>query len=128
MWSKIKVHYDSLVLLGYKADVCSCVKDIHNNGVLQMLKLYALKIRYPAFNRGYCLFYTLKWNKELEKLDNDGLMSIDELKKEAKRDGDEGMVHLDSEKAWSDLKTSLDANMKAQHLYEVAMFLYCALN
>merc|ERR1719209_2030805 len=119
MWSNIKVHYDSLALLGYKNDLCSCVRDIHNNGVLQMLKLYALKIRYPAFNRGYCFLYAGKWNEEVKKLDNDGLMSIDELKKEAKRDGDEGMLHLDSEKIWSDLKIALERDMKAEYMYEI---------
>ena len=44
----MKVHYDKLVTSPPKDNqVCKCVNDIENNGVLKFLHYMALKIRYP---------------------------------------------------------------------------------
>ena len=139
------MHYDAISLLGYKTDLCACVKDTHSNGISKMLPFMALKIRYPGITSGkslqlqdggvaewsgnlYRYHFFNEWSSELEKFDFDDDMKT--VKRKAAKDlvdGDEGMVHLDGEKGWSKWKAGMKS-MVAHDDYELAMFLYCVLN
>jgi len=44
-------------LLDPESDVCACVRDIENNGVLNHLNLIAFKIRYPGITSGNATLY-----------------------------------------------------------------------
>ena len=144
------MHYDAISLLGYKTDLCACVKDTHSNGILKMLPYMSLKVRYPGITSGkmlkmedggvaswdinsstnlvYKYYFFNEWSSELEKFNFDDNMKI--VKRKAAKDivdGDEGMVHLDGEKGWSKWKAGMKS-MVAHDDYELAMFLYCVLN
>ena len=140
-----QVHYDSISLLGYKTDLCACVKDIKNNGILKMLPYMSLKIRYPGITSGkvlkmsdggvsswsgnlYRYHFFNEWSSELEKFDFNEDMNVVKRKAASELvDGDEGMTHLDGEKGWAKWKVGMKT-MVPHDDYELAMFLYCVLN
>ena len=145
VWSKTKIHYDSISLLKYNTDLCACIKDIKNNGVLKILPFMALKIRYPGITSGevlklngggaidwsynvYFYYFFNEWSKDLRNINfND---DIEEIKRKAMDnliDGDRGIQHLDSEKAWAKWKSGMKKMVERDN-YELAMFLYCILN
>ena len=56
VWQMMKPHYDQLVANPFMdKQVCPCVKDIENNGVLKFLQYTGLKIRYPQAMYGKSL-------------------------------------------------------------------------
>lgn len=145
VWAKAKVHYESIALLGYKKDLCACVKDTEKNGILKMLPYMSLKIRYPGITSGkvlemddggiamwagnlYRYGFFNEWSSELAKFDFDDDMKVVK-RKVAKElvDGDDGMTHLDGEKGWATWKEGMKS-MIPHDDYELAMFLYCVLN
>ena len=91
IWTKVKVHYDSISLQAIaKNEVCECVKATESNGILKMLHLMALKIRYPGLTSGkstehsngmtswdntiYKYSFFNEWSSELKEIDfNEGV-------------------------------------------------------
>lgn len=53
IWEKSVEQYKiAAKLLDPQSDLCTCVRDIENNGILQYLNLLAFKIRYPGIATG----------------------------------------------------------------------------
>jgi len=52
MWSKARRYYNDFKKSGVRKELCGCLKDIDNNGVMAELQLLALKIKYPGITSG----------------------------------------------------------------------------
>jgi len=52
LWNGAKSHYDEFKQKGLPKELCGCLGDIENNGVLKALQLLALKIKYPGITSG----------------------------------------------------------------------------
>lgn len=52
LWNGAKSHYDEFKQEGLPKELCGCLRDIENNGVLNALQLMALKIKYPGITSG----------------------------------------------------------------------------
>jgi len=52
MWERSKTHYEKLMKSPYPQEVCSCVRDIKETGLMAELQLLALKIKYPGLTGG----------------------------------------------------------------------------
>jgi len=52
LWTGAKSHYDEFNQKGLPKELCRCLSDIKNNGVLKALQLMALKIKYPGITSG----------------------------------------------------------------------------
>ena len=103
-WEMIKPIYEGLKANPPKdKNVCSCVKDIQNNGVLEFLHFIASKIRHP--DAGYLLFKAFQ-------------------DPEVKQEGNE---HIKNEAVWKIWKKMM-LEVHSEDHYEAAVFLYCMLN
>jgi len=145
-------------LLDPESDLCACVNDIENNGVLQFLNLLALKIRYPGITSGNETLtapymatrqkrrvkgYKLKYSIEVDVLRPSAafrstLMDFDfdrsdlELLQEVAEklvDGDGVMeAPIDSAEHWDYWKQSVKTAMRDDLYYDLAVFMFCRLN
>ena len=151
MWQHSKKHYEDLTMAPPAREVCSCVLDTANNGILQELNLLALKIKYPGITSGkfdpreaprpqdykYSLSYSLTIIIERTKAAAQALQDFDFAGEEkdvvaraAKElvDGDAGtQMPLNSEEGWENWKEGFK-NMQEVGNYELAVFMFCKLN
>jgi len=143
VWAKAKVHYDSISLLEPSGQLCRCLTDVQNNGIMKMLPFMSLKIRFPGITSGmhlqlengqadwsgniYHYAFFNDWSNELKNFDFSG----EHVKERAAKklvDGDKGMkARLVNEEAWKFWKHGMKSRNKHDD-YELAMFLYCTLN
>ena len=52
MWTDAKEYYEQLKQNPPSDDVCECVTDLEETGIMASLQLLALKIRYPGITSG----------------------------------------------------------------------------
>jgi len=92
LWSRSMKHYEKYTQDGLSEELCTCLRDVENNGVLAELQLMALKIKYPGItsgefdlgrlNRGlyyslsYRLSYTLTFSLQFSKKDQEKLKEL----------------------------------------------------
>ena len=148
IWAQTKPHYDHLKKqrVWMKDNLlCECVNDIDNNGIVNLLHLMNLKIRYPGltsqklknvkhgrlYNWNTCVYrYSFFVNLSSELLNFNFTQDVEDNLKHAYGvlvDNDKGMKHLDSEDQWQVWKGGMKS-ITRQDNYELAMFLYCTLN
>lgn len=80
LWEGAQAHYKKLMELPPSAEVCSCVRNVEENGVMAELQLLALKIKFPGLtsgntnlpygkkaksSRAYNISYTLEFDSQL---------------------------------------------------------------
>jgi len=149
VWANAKIHYDKI--LAERIDdpqLCACVNDLENNGIMKILPFMALKIRYPGITSGrlaryengtdsswkgndypvYTYYFFNNWSEELAQFDFNQEESV--ILKQASTqlvDNDKGIQHLTNEKQWKKWKSGMK-RMEPRDEYELAMFLYCRLN
>ena len=145
VWAKTKLHYDRLKELRLGKSICECVTDVDNNGIMKVMHFMNLKIRYPGLTSGKLMKmedggyvdwsgniynYTFFVDISQPLLQFDFTQDVEDNLQRAYGelvDDDKGMKHLDSEKQWQVWKKGMKSIVK-QDNYELAMFLYCALN
>jgi len=52
LWNGAKSYYDQFKKTGLPTELCRCLGDVENNGVMKALQLMALKIKYPGITSG----------------------------------------------------------------------------
>ena len=145
VWAKTKLHYDRFKEQGVNKSLCACVSDVNNNGIINLLHFMTLKIRYPGLTTEKLMkledgryvdmsgnLYTYIFFVEMspELLQFNFTQDVEDNLRRAYGvlvDNDKGMKHLDSEKQWQIWKKGMKS-VNEQDNYELAMFLYCALN
>jgi len=123
VWSKAHVEYLKIKSNPPSNEVCKCVRDYENNGVMKMLRFSALAIREPklmfgktvSLNNGSVSYNSNVYNFQFAK-------HADPLKAPS-----DSMPPLKTAGGWGQWKKAM-MDMKSSDDFELALFLYCSLN
>ncbi|PAA81800.1 hypothetical protein BOX15_Mlig007642g2 [Macrostomum lignano] len=126
VWHGASVEYAKLVSAPPSKDVCRCATDIDNNGVMEVLRLIALEVREPNLMYGRKIKLnngTVQWSGNLYRY-RFFSRSIDK----PLRNPSEVNPHIVNQKIWLKMKKDMLTSMLPKDDYELALYLYCALN
>jgi len=126
VWNSVHPHYENMEKSPPAAEVCQCARDIENNGVMKMLRFIALEIREPALMYGKHITLnngTVSWSGNVYNYGNFVRTTPDAVLRSA----NETMPQLTNEAAWGFWKTTMKT-MQPNDDFELALYLYCALN
>ncbi|CAJ0963977.1 unnamed protein product, partial [Mesorhabditis belari] len=135
-WAMVLKEYEMVKQNPPSSTVCSCARDVENNGVLKMLRFTAIAIRDGPLVYGnklssyskpweYYVKYTyhMKPQKEEKVYKKDeNWISLDQLLMTEKK----SMPPLKDAQSWEQWKDIGEMKM-AEH-FDTALFLYCSLN
>jgi len=122
VWAEASIAFKGLQRNSNRSDLCPCLVNIENNGVLAMLRLIALQIREPELMIGRHVTIDGKsysWNND--NVYNYGFFD------ETSSKGTDHLPSLKTESSWSAWK-DLMTSIKGKGADTLANFVYCMLN
>lgn len=127
VWHGASIEYAKLAKTPPSKELCLCVTDVDNNGVMEVLRLMALEVREPNLMYGK----SIKLNNGTMLWDNIHYSFSSRINRKADeplRKSSEAMTHVTNEKSWKAMKTEIMSGMLPTDDYELALYIYCALN
>jgi len=127
VWYEALVQYQKIIAKPPTAEACQCARDIEHNGIMDVLRFVALKIREPELMFGKHMLLkngTVSWDSNaysyhfMARKDTENLLQ--------QKEGDT-FPPLVSEAAWAQWK-KVSMSMEPTDDFELALYLYCALN
>jgi len=126
VWFETRVEFEKIKLNPPSVDVCRCARDVENNGIMKMMRFIALEIREPGLMYGKHTQLnngTVTWDGNVYNYRNFPHKDTDMVLQNA----EDVVPPLETEAAWAHWK-KLMVTMPMADDYELALYLYCALN
>jgi hypothetical protein len=125
VWNAASIQYKKILQNPPSKEKCMCVNDVESNGIMDMLRFIALKVREPELMYGK---HTMINGKKMNWEGNIYTYNFAAIKNAEELDAGEPLKHLDSSTVWSQWKKIMVNGMTETDDYELALFLYCILN
>jgi len=131
IWYNAKIKYINIKKNPPSYEVCQCAIDIENNGIFKMLRFIALQIREPDLMYGNHITINNKtffWENNVYSYTYSNFPQKQEAADNVLLEPKDAMPPLTNESAWSTWKKLMMDNMSESDDYDLALYLYCALN
>ena len=142
MWTEVSRMYQQMKTSPPNDEVCRCITDVENNGILDMLRIIGLRLREPELMYGghqsrprqgrarqlevgresynfCCVGYQFRFKRDTTQEESD-------LENVFLQDEDDAMPKLTDEESWVEWKNVMQSMTDAE-IFHLAMFLYCKL-
>jgi len=127
VWHEAQIPYQQLKQQPPSTDVCKCALDVDNNGIVKILRLIALQIREPELMLGKHVTKNGTVAYQGIQIYSYGFFTKEAAETPLENKGDP-FPPITSQATWSNWKKVSMSMGQASDSFELALYLYCALN